>query len=319
MTVEFPMTDRDDPFKFLVRQHNENLASLRSMRSTLARHAAELTMFLFVDYPITEGARAYWTERDRNEITAIFAHRETGVRGNAGCFDPWDGWWSGDWRSGGDETPQLHIWDRTRAFSDPQTRRIQHIQPVSQRTRTAFRHRHVTQSRLRRAWRRGTVNLAINVWASGEDGITGWVIKKEGREAYVMPHLGYLLNGHTLIWIAQVFRFREDQTSYPMSENETFYMFFEWAGRNRQVYGIHGRTFTLGPVGSCNPSSETGTSSREPSTTGAATSSVGTATAAETATTSETTPTGTQSRPANTRELCPGTITGWSRYVRSPH
>ena len=70
------------------------------------------------------------------------------------------------------------------------------------------------------------MDLAINV-CSAEKGITGWVSKADGE----MPHVGYALNGVTLIWIAQ--------------HRSQFLMFFEWVDPSAGAYGIHGRPFDL--------------------------------------------------------------------------
>jgi hypothetical protein len=104
------------------------------------------------------------------------------------------------------------------------------------------------------AWQAGTVDLAINVWHDRHH-ITGWVHKKRTGGDKILPHLGYRLNAHTLIWITRAFEVSESG-QYDMTSPGTYWMFFEWIGQDRDVYGIHGRSFTMASLDQDQPASQ---------------------------------------------------------------
>lgn len=255
------------PFAEIINQHNANIANLDAARDLLGTKAEKLAALLYRDFPISAGVRGYWHDRPNGtaegttgHIAKVFKDQNDASTnlGNARVFDPWDGRWRGNWCNVSQAWPQYHIWDRTRATSDGY-----HVQPVTQRglgntgrcnvlptDSTQF----VGAGDLRAAWRAGTVNLAINVWHDSHH-ITGWVVKKENGGDKILPHLGYRLNGHTLIWITRQYDV-SDSGQYDMTTPGTFWMFFEWIGQDRDVYGIHGRSFTLAALDQATPASQ---------------------------------------------------------------
>ncbi|MEO1493436.1 MAG: hypothetical protein AAFV19_14875 [Pseudomonadota bacterium] len=248
-------------FGALIKQHDRNLAGLQSTRRMLAGHAQALADLLVDEYPVSAGVRCYWgrggdssVEGSTAHIARIFDHTDTtAFYGDQRVFDPWNGFWRGNWCSSRGVWPQYHIWDQTR----PVHRGASFVQPVSQRAlgnisvctdpgdpNSNLSSDYVDDGTLERRWRRSEVNLAINVWTDAAK-VTGWVWKKQGQNELIMPHLGYRLNAHTLIWIAQEMPFTGRRATYTMNPDGRFFMFFEWVGQCRQTYGIHGREFTI--------------------------------------------------------------------------
>lgn len=258
-------TMEPNSFGSLVKQHNRNIKGLHETRKLLAPHAETLAKMLVNFYPVSKGVKCYWkddpdgkSEGTTGHIAKVLRHESASVNyGNKNVFDPWDGFWRGNWCSSGKAWPQYHIWDRTRATSDGK----HFVQPVSQRglaeTKACSKihddpSEFVDAGNLKAQWEKNAVNLAINVW-SNNDKVTGWVWKKQGGKPVIMPHLGYRLNDHTLIWIAQEMEFKGVDADYTMNKGGRFFMFFEWVGQCRRAYGIHGREFTIaGLAGSKN-------------------------------------------------------------------
>ena len=136
-------------------------------------------------------------------------------------FGPWTNHWSGAWSNG---TMQYHLWDHARPWHD------QWIQPVTQ-SETHFS----DKGRLGAMIRNREVDLAIDVY-SHEDGITGWVSKRQHGPVEI-PCIGYLLEETTLLWICQ-----------PQEPHERFAPTTEWfvflercdAASNARRYRIYG-------------------------------------------------------------------------------
>ena len=221
---EFDLRDQSSPFREVIRRHNADLDRLKMMRGTLRDHAGELADYLLT-YPLDARGAAFF--RGRRGLILDAFRGDSQYQGDANAFDPWDGRWTGNWNGEGGSWMQYHLWDATQAVDGQQ------IQPVTQSTTAE-----VNRSNLDAAYapaasgNAARVDLAINVWRAG-DGITGWASKRQGLPPLEMPHLGYLLNRNTLIWIAQI------------AFTGPFYMFFEWVDPTDNRYGVHGRTFRI--------------------------------------------------------------------------
>lgn len=242
-------------FDHPIRLHNANIQNIMSVRSALAGHAQQLRDFLFDDYPLTKARMSYKDyQRDAvgywqglqttspDPVRQVFDGSLNAYESRT-CFDPWDGRWKGKWHGGGQSWGQRHVWDVTQPYNGTigGSPAAQFIQPVTQRTTTPGLGEYVGGGDLDAAWQNATVNLAINVY-DAQRGVTGWVSRREGSDGpKEVPHIGLLLNPHTLIWIAQ---FRPP-TNVIMSLDEDFLMFFEWVLPAQNIYGIHGRRFRI--------------------------------------------------------------------------
>lgn len=218
MIQKFDINDFDP----VIQKHNQNTGKLHQWRKRFSTKtiAAELADFILT-YPKSSSTSSYWL-RNRSTLEACFENKSP-HRGNKSIFNPWDGWWKGDWYSTPDSfIPQYHIWDKTVQSKE---KSYQYIQPVTQSTSKFVDHETIDKD-----INSNTVDLGINVW-SEVDGITGWVSKRQSGEQVEMPHIGYSPNAHTLIWITQ------------MGQENKYYMFFEWVEPSTMQYGIHGKTF----------------------------------------------------------------------------
>ncbi|MEM1264921.1 MAG: hypothetical protein AAGI50_02790 [Pseudomonadota bacterium] len=224
--MEYPLTAQS-PFAGLLRTHNSKLALLSQMRGVVRGNAAELAQALVANFDIQSGS-AHWAMPGRErEIAATL--RGNG-QGSARSYDPWNGAWRGPWLKPGQTARErrelhAHIWDETQHVTF--AGHSQYVQPVTQ-SRTGFKlERDLTPQP-------AETNIAINVW-SPQHGLTGWV----GWGGRNDPHIAYLLNPHTLIWVMQ---FGIADRLAP-----TFAIFFEWVAADHQAYGISGRFFDLSP------------------------------------------------------------------------
>ena len=218
-------------FRHVIDAHDRGIDALRWMQGEVARPAVAdaLSDYLARDYPKHSDWQSYW-RRNRHLAADAFRNPARGVHGRV--FDPWDGVWSGQWNgAGGGTSPQRHVWDATVATNAGlHWQGVRHIQPVTQSESTFHDAGNTAEG-----WQSRKVDLGINVVTPGL-GITGWVSKRQHGEQE-LPHVGYLLNPHTLIWIT---------TDRPVpGSGVCFMMFFEWVGAGHQRYGIHGRYFTL--------------------------------------------------------------------------
>lgn len=191
-------------FRAVIERHDG--FNFAAWRADFVRQAAALAAF-FKTFP---GTARFQEAAVQNAIAAGALFRGDPLQ----VFGPWTDWWEGQWSNG---TTYYHIWDQTVQQG------AQAVQPVTQSPH-GFAHNGKLAA-MRRAGR--SVDLAINV-CSAEKGITGWVSKGDGE----MPHVGYLLNSVTLLWIAQ--------------HRGQFLMFFEWVDPEAGAYGIHGRPFNIG-------------------------------------------------------------------------
>jgi hypothetical protein len=141
-------------------------------------------------------------------------------------FKPWLNQWSGLWSNG---MPQFHVWDSTRFVEG------QWIQPVSL-SQTRF----VKSCCVEEMRRSRQADIAINVF-SREHGITGWVSKgQHGRQE--LPHIGYVLNDTTLLWICQF----KDPANL-LAHDTRWFVFLETveASAHPAAYRIYGQPVTM--------------------------------------------------------------------------
>jgi hypothetical protein len=125
--------------------------------------------------------------------------------GHVDVFDPWDGWWAGEFSSKQGSSSKkyfnLHVWDQSIDVNE--FGYIQRIQAVTQ----------ISASGSSGIWFASALHMeqhpdfvdrydhAINAW-SADDGITGFVKKNLGRDEKWLPHVGFLLDNNTLLWFA---------------------------------------------------------------------------------------------------------------------
>ncbi len=166
----------------MLQKHNAYLAEFAQWRSLFARHAEELAA-LVKTFPGAEDLSAEELHRLIVQPPADLAGRRA-----AEIFQPWTNRWAGLWSNG---APQYHVWDSARFVNG------QWIQPVS-----LSEFEFVEPEYLDDDVRQRRADAAINVYARSH-GVTGWVSKyQQGR--FEMPHIGYVINDSTLLWICQI-------------------------------------------------------------------------------------------------------------------
>lgn len=144
--------------------------------------------------------------------------------GDARAYDPWDGWWSGVFDSNGTKYLNYHVWDPTvvvtsnPALCSRETESTapgyrQHVQMVTQTG--ALQTAAGAKAKDPAFWypaanfmRNGfhplnRVDYAVNVW-SATDHLTGYVIKEQNGNREELPHIAYLMDDETLLWITFV-------------------------------------------------------------------------------------------------------------------
>ncbi len=170
------------PFVRLLENHEGFLPEFVRWRQLFADHAAEMAQLLMT----FDGSE----ELSEDSLCALFANGKTKRKfpQPIDIFKPWTNRWSGIWSNG---VPQYHTWDSTRAVDG------RWIQPVSL-SETRF----VDDCCVEEMVQRGESDVAINV-VSYELEITGWVSKRQGVQLE-LPHIGYLVNDTTLVWICQI-------------------------------------------------------------------------------------------------------------------
>ena len=208
-------------FKKVIENHDKGKAKLRTWRENFASRSDELAEF--VQREMFPGRSNVIT---RDALVTCFQH-ELGNRGKQNSFVPWNGRWTGDWENSSGKFKQYHIWDNTVCddkFSKPS---FQYVQPVTQASPGVGNNvKFVIPDK--GSYDSKNVDLGINVW-SQENGITGWVSKRQNG-IQEMPHIAYLINPKTLLWIAQL-DFKGD-----------YYMFYETSESSQ--YSIKGYAFT---------------------------------------------------------------------------
>ncbi|NUO79511.1 hypothetical protein HUU05_05495 [candidate division KSB1 bacterium] len=180
----------------MLKKHKDYLAEFTAWRSLFARHSEDLAT-LVKSFPGAENL-------PEEELRRIFMQTPRGLadRHAAGVFEPWTSRWAGLWSNG---VPQYHVWDSTRFVHG------QWIQAVS-----LSEYEFVSPERLDESVRRRRADAAINVFTR-DHGVTGWVSKyQHGR--WEMPHVGYVINDSTLLWIYQ----RKDPARIFARENRWF-------------------------------------------------------------------------------------------------
>ena len=204
----------------VIHFHNQHLQELENWRRLFAQYADELAHFVKT-FP---GAEAL----DEDILRDTFAAR-TGLREHVAggeVFQPWAHRWSGMWGNG---SSQYHVWDQTQYWNG------RWIQAVTQ-SEAGF----TDGSNLEAMFARNQVDLGINVY-SPETGITGWVSKRQ-HERLEVPHIGYLIDTTSIIWICQ-----PQKSNRLFKENKTWFIFLERviASSNPKKYTIHGQPFVI--------------------------------------------------------------------------
>ncbi len=204
----------------MIETHNQYAAEFARWRRLFAGHAAELA-HLLKTFPGSENLR----EDDLRRII-VDSEAKCDSLSQRDVFKPWTNRWSGRWSNG---RPQYHIWDSTRFVNG------QWIQPVSL-SETGF----ATACRVEEMLQNRRTDVAINVF-SRENGITGWVSKRQhGR--LELPHIGYLVNDTTLIWICQI---KDPENLF--APDSRWFVFLETVQNSSTpaVYKIYGQPFAM--------------------------------------------------------------------------
>ncbi len=203
-----------------LEKHDQFLPTFEQWRRTWGHHAGALAR-LVKTFPGSEKL----TESSLREIISAPAgfHDSLVTRD---VFRPWTKRWSGAWSNG---RMQYHNWNPTVVVAG------RWIQPVTL-SETEF----VEYCSIDRMMQRNETDIAINVF-SAADGITGWVSKRQhGR--IELPHIGYLVNDTTLIWIC-----REQERKQSYSGHTPWYVFLETVrGSGRSAaYMIYGQPVVM--------------------------------------------------------------------------
>ncbi len=219
-TPERPAWLEQTAMRAMLDMHNNYSAEFAQWRDLFARHAEELAA-LVKAFPGAE-------DLSEAEMRQLLVQAPESFRGRkeSGIFQPWTNRWAGFWSNG---VPQYHVWDSTR-FIDGQW-----IQPV-----TLSEFEFVAPVHLDESVRRRRADAAINVCSRGH-GVTGWVSRYQ-RGRFEMPHLGYVINDSTLLWICQI----KDPTRLFTREN-CWFVFLETiaASSAPAEYRIYGQPILI--------------------------------------------------------------------------
>jgi hypothetical protein len=184
----------------VLEKHDHFLPALKEWRRMWGQHAGALAQ-LVKTFPGSENLRESVLRDIISDPAGLY---DTLV--NHDVFEPWTKHWSGAWSNG---RMQYHIWNLTVIVGG------RWIQPVTL-SETAF----VDYCSIDTMMQRNETDIAINVF-SAADGITGWVSKRQhGR--IELPHIGYLVNDTTLLWIC-----REQKSEQSNTGHTPWYIFLE--------------------------------------------------------------------------------------------
>jgi hypothetical protein len=170
------------PYEEIIEMHDQYQEQFDRWRKLFATHTKKVTR-LIKTFPGSENI----SESRLSDIIASYKiNPDLDKAGD--IFAPWVNRWSGEWSNG---TQQYHIWEPTIILGDRM------IQPV-----TLSENTFINSDSVSKMVDEGKTDIAINVF-SRQSGITGWVSKyQHGR--YELPHIGYLINEKTLLWITQI-------------------------------------------------------------------------------------------------------------------
>ncbi|MGB0504671.1 MAG: hypothetical protein ACPGGK_00620 [Pikeienuella sp.] len=153
------------------------------------------------------------------------------LNGDRDAYDPWDGWWKGDFSSGGKTYQNYHVWDPTvRVRSNTKhcssngivedeapaeggahsyeqyvqmVTQIAKLNSVSAAAANDTKFWYAGANFMRNGLHPlGKTDFAINVW-SPQDGLTGYVLKRQTGVEHLFL-FAYLLDDETLLWVAFV-------------------------------------------------------------------------------------------------------------------
>ncbi len=169
-------------FKNMIQTHDQFLPEFTRWRALFARHADTIAR-LIKTFPNSGNL-------SEDHLRQIVANPEKMFDSleNKNVFAPWTNRWSGKWSNG---AAQYHIWDTTRIINGRM------IQPV-----TLSENSFINACCVERNIRSRNTDIAINLY-SRQYGITGWVSKNQ-HQRIELPHIGYLVNDSTLLWICQI-------------------------------------------------------------------------------------------------------------------
>jgi hypothetical protein len=222
---ESPVTANQDWFSYpafisIIKTHDQYLPELTRWRNLFAQHAKTLARVIKT-FPGSENL-------SQDDLRRIITNQETTLDTleNKDVFAPWTNRWSGVWSNG---ALQYHIWDSTRVM------RGRMIQPVTL-SESSF----TNYCCVERMAQSGKTDVAINVF-SREHGITGWVSKNQ-RGRVELPHVGYLINDTTLVWLCQI-----KEPGKLSAPNNRWFIFLETVNTsaNPAEYRIYGQPVVI--------------------------------------------------------------------------
>jgi hypothetical protein len=200
------------PYKEMIEMHDRYQEEFEHWRKLFATHAKKVAR-LIKTFP----GSANINETRLSKIIALYKHHPD-MDKTSDVFAPWTNRWSGEWSNG---TQQYHIWEPTIMFGDMM------IQPV-----TISENTFINSYSVSKMVEDGKTDIAINV-LSRKYGITGWVSKyQHGR--YELPHIGYLINETTLLWITQI----KEPGNLANNDNRWF-IFLETVNSRENPTGYH--------------------------------------------------------------------------------
>jgi hypothetical protein len=169
-------------YKEIIEMHDQYQEQFDSWRKIFATHAKTVAR-LIKTFP----GSANINESRLSEIISSYEDNPDADK-TGDVFAPWTNRWSGEWSNG---AQQYHIWETTIISGNRM------IQPV-----TLSENTFINSNSVRKMVNDEKTDIAINIF-SQKYGITGWVSKyQHGR--YELPHIGYLINETTLLWITQI-------------------------------------------------------------------------------------------------------------------
>jgi hypothetical protein len=216
------------PYKDMIEMHDQYQSEFSRWRELFARNSTIMAQ-LIKTFPGNENF-------DEKQLSQIISSPDmlNKYEKYHDVFKPWTNRWTGEWSNG---APQYHIWEPTQNIDNRM------IQPVTLSERFFVERQHVDKT-----MKSNETDIAINVF-NQEAGITGWVSKhQDGR--YELPHIGYLINETTLLWITQI----KEPGKLDVSDDRWF-VFLESvnSSENPTEYRIYGQPVIINDVPALEP------------------------------------------------------------------